>query len=569
MSEANTMPESVSVDEAVNDWLEGEHSNNGIVDPHHLPFPANIQSSPTPPSPTNLELQALPRSPAEQRLAYPISREDSGDPFEESGDDEFQDVYIPAIAQLTHRSDETIRSLPPIPPHLHQSFEPETHPASQSLNQPASQSASQPATQSAILSGNQPAAQSAAQPENPPAAQSAILPAIRPATHYEDQPATQRALPTDTATMAPSRLDVERFNNKDPDTGRPRKQEEWIQFATHVMGKDPNYQIWHPQLRAKIMTILHMPVTVRSLQPAQHITYHQTKMFSRGQKQPYQEVDLWASLFRGLNNMPKAWSDGVNSGDVWAFSDVIQACYEDEPRATTLENYQKTRGLQHIEYFTPAPTLGPSPLGPSVRSGNVAASVVNSAAIMSATVSQASPRDDTSQTTKRKREAVILSDDESEIEILSENPVLKKTKLGASDAKSVTGKLTIKIDESSEGDDMAGDKGVSDKKAFTKGKCAANETSMAGEAAKEPADSWMMEAIKDTKKAESPREKVKQRNEFFTKLEGIPRQHRDMIFRTAVLDMIQDLGVDPTQSLSRQIKAYNACSIKDDVASEK
>lgn len=388
------------------------------------------------------------------------------------------------------------------------------------------------------------------------------------------EPTTQPTFPAGPATM-PSRLEAERFEDRDPDTGRPKKQEEWICFATNVMNKDTNFEIWHPELRARIMNELRTPVSVRTLQPAKHISYTHTTQFSRGHKQPYQESDLWASLFRGLNNMPKAWSSGVNSAHIWAFSDVIQALYEDEPKVTIMENYGKTRDLEHIRYFTVGTSLRPSPLGPLVRSGNIPTSSVSSPAKVTSSASQDSPRSDTVKHDKRKREEIIVSDDESDVEILGENPVLKKLKLHTSSTESATDKTTIKIDETPGTDETGSGDEVSDKKPagavknFSKGKSVAEKADMVCEIDDEPIDSWIIEAVNAAKKNGITRERVDQRNRFFVKLGGIPSEYRDMIFRTTVLGMFQDLGVDPTESLSRQIKAFNTRNIKDDGESPK
>ncbi|KAF9869638.1 hypothetical protein CkaCkLH20_12825 [Colletotrichum karsti] len=372
--------------------------------------------------------------------------------------------------------------------------------------------------------------------------------------------------------MKASAHEVERFNDKDETTGRPRLQQSWINYALRVMKWDKNGEIWHPDLRQKILDDLEHPVTVHNLTVSRNRLYKSLTAFARGKKQQYYEVDFWAILFRNENGLPEVWVDGENSDLVWAFSDVINAIVDHESTASIMSNYGKTRNSKNVFYFQPG-------------SANTLSKPANARTVQGQGGNPQTPK-------KRKtedRDAIVIASDRSDvdespqekrrktnrgayIQSTVEKRTLRKRNKGGNEAVVSGDQSTQKPDHDTESEmenTNTGNSQIKKTESDTEPDPESEEGSMAGddddEDDSELMDSWMVEALKaqEEKKAEvevkpkvTVKQKIEQRNNFFKTLTSMSKEHQDMAFRTSVLDMLQGLGVDPTTSLSKQMKRY-------------
>ncbi|KAL0929706.1 uncharacterized protein CTRU02_215349 [Colletotrichum truncatum] len=382
--------------------------------------------------------------------------------------------------------------------------------------------------------------------------------------------------------MSPSAKEQERFDDKDEKIGRPRSQQAFIDYASRVIEKDIKNEVWHPWLRTHIMRSLETAVTVSSLRVPSHISYKNLTKFARGEKQPITEAEMWATLFRTQNLIPSIWEDTVNSGSIWAFSDVIRAVRNEESSGAIKELYEKTRKLKYITYFVPASDRVPQGIssmsscdstgnGNKIHSRSDMVEIENTNATsdsnkMEVTASSSSGNFTTQN--KRPHDEVVDDSDSDDFEIIKCLPS-KKPKLECNFDYTDGAEREILPSSATVAGDEAAPMDMNIEVFKTNTKQSDDDTT------KDIIlmDTWMVEAMRSKSEATKPqgagattpkptaREKVRQRNAFFKTLAAAPEEHKEMIFRTVVLDALQDLGVDPNVYISRQMESFEAAII--------
>ncbi|KAK2735746.1 hypothetical protein CKAH01_18943 [Colletotrichum kahawae] len=402
---------------------------------------------------------------------------------------------------------------------------------------------------------------------------------------WQETPSPQGTSSPKKGKMGPSAAMVQQFNDKDEATGRPRLQQSWIDYTARVMEKDYAHEIWHPELQDKIMADLQRPVSINNFYVARHTAYKNFTRFVKGEKTSYNEVDIWAIFFRNENGLPDIWASGINSEQAYAFSDVINAAVGNESYECVKAAYNKTRGLKGINYFKPRSA------GQTARDNGMTFS----------TQRQINP----TTRSKQKRKLQVESDQsDSEVECL-EIISTKKPKLDKSDVDdggdgrggargdsrsskaSKSTKNTAVGNQELKGWKKAGGNRLSQKNLHGDPDAEAEsgtESEMSdGTIVKkpesdtdndedddsidddEPVDSWILEMKAKMEEPEEEieekpkftvKEKVDQRDTFFKTLGTVPPEFQEKVFRTIMLDVIQDMGIDPNEKLAKQVKPF-------------
>ncbi|KAF3802744.1 hypothetical protein GCG54_00013978 [Colletotrichum gloeosporioides] len=380
------------------------------------------------------------------------------------------------------------------------------------------------------------------------------------------------------AKMGPSAAMVQQFNDKDEATGRPRLQQSWIDYTARVFEKDYAHEIWHPELQGKIMADLQRPVSINNFYVARHTAYRNFTRFVKGEKTPYNELDIWAIFFRNENGLPDIWASGINSDQAYLFSDVINAAVGNESYESVKAAYKKTRGLKGITYFKPSRSAGQhkvNPTTPKKRKMEVESDQSDSEVECLEIISTKKPKLDKSDVAdgsydaggargsiqdskigKRTKDAAGGKNTAVKNQELKENKKaggnnLSQKKLhgdsdaeAESDTESVTSDGTIVKKPESDTDNDEDDDGLDDD---------------------EPVDSWILEMKAKMEEPEEEteekpkftvKEKVNQRDAFFKTLGTVPPEFQDKVFRTIMLDVIQDMAIDPNEKLAKQVKPF-------------
>ncbi|TDZ19155.1 hypothetical protein Cob_v007949 [Colletotrichum orbiculare MAFF 240422] len=425
--------------------------------------------------------------------------------------------------------------------------------------------------------------------------------------------------PAQTAKMRASAKQRD-FDDKDESTGRPKLQQASIDFARAVFAWDTEFRIWHAQLRSKILNELERPVTVRNFKPTSSQVYRLVSKYASGGMEEIWEGDLWTCLFRNCNNISDKWAGNRNSDTVWLFSDVILSITNSEAYDNIMDMYKLTRGRKSVLYFEPIPPLTPVDwLPPVARKKRDAAETNNNsdddveivshrlikkakpddmapATLMSAkhrkTISEgskippfsAAPKDKvtlqgfkTAGTSKAARERLNVPGPSNAVSNRFKLAGLSNTGTSQSKTPGPSGNATeaVKTAHPSMTVTKSANMPVAKmpkpsviqntgQKTGSRPNDKVDGNATAGkDAANEVVDMWMVAAAKtkvEVKEQKTPKitpqEKVEQRNTFFEILATVPEEHRDMIFRTTMLDILQDLGIDVGVNLSNQVKRF-------------
>ncbi|KAI8200795.1 hypothetical protein KHU50_006544 [Colletotrichum sp. SAR 10_65] len=381
------------------------------------------------------------------------------------------------------------------------------------------------------------------------------------------------------AKMGPSAAMVQQFNDKDEATGRPRLQQSWIDYTARVFEKDYAHEIWHPELQGKIMADLQRPVSINNFYVARHTTYRNFTRFVKGEKTPYNEVDIWAIFFRNENGLPDIWASGINSDQAYLFSDVINAAVGNESYDCVKSAYNKTRGLKGITYFKPSRSAGQrkvNPTTPKKRKMEVGSDQSDSEVECLEVISTKKPKLD-------KRDDADGSDGGGGARggVIQGSKTTKCTKDAAGAKNTAVGSQELKENKKAGGNNLSQKKlhddsdaeAESDTESDTSDRTIVKKLEPDTDYDEddddldddEPVDSWILEMKAKMEEPEeeteekpkfTAKEKVNQRDVFFKTLGTVPPEFHEKVFRTIMLDVIQDMGIDPNEKLAKQVKPF-------------
>ncbi|TDZ74353.1 hypothetical protein CTRI78_v000885 [Colletotrichum trifolii] len=120
------------------------------------------------------------------------------------------------------------------------------------------------------------------------------------------------------------------FEEKSDSTGRPKKQEAWLELASKYFRRDKFYNIWPLSHRVAIRESLAEEVTATTLDPSSSAGYKEVARWLDNDRHTKDFV-IWETLFRLQAVVPPEWTEKAGYSLLCNFLDILTCLSKESP----------------------------------------------------------------------------------------------------------------------------------------------------------------------------------------------------------------------------------------------